>query len=68
MLVLAYHNHQAVLYPTRIRSKAVGFVYSWSRIAASLAGLAVGYPRVEAGHINLTASSFSISPRDRVTF
>jgi len=39
----AYHNYQAELYPTRIRSRAVGFVYSWSRIAAAFAGLAVGY-------------------------
>ncbi|GLQ47832.1 MFS transporter [Dyella lipolytica] len=39
----AYHNYQAELYPTRIRATAVGFVYSWSRIAAAFAGLAVGY-------------------------
>nr|WP_255436730.1 MFS transporter [Rhodanobacter sp. PCA2] len=39
----AYHNYQAELYPTRIRSRAVGFVYSWSRLAAAFAGLAVGY-------------------------
>lgn len=39
----AYHNYQAELYPTRIRSRAVGFVYSWSRIAAAFAGLAIGY-------------------------
>ncbi|WP_188794976.1 MFS transporter [Dyella nitratireducens] len=39
----AYHNYQAELYPTRIRARAVGFVYSWSRFAAAFAGLAVGY-------------------------
>jgi len=39
----AYHNYQAELYPTRIRSRAVGFVYSWSRLAAAFAGLAIGY-------------------------
>lgn len=39
----AYHNYQAELYPTRIRARAVGFVYSWSRIAAAFAGLAIGY-------------------------
>ncbi len=44
----AYHNYQAELYPTRIRSRAVGFVYSWSRLAAAFAGLAVGY-RLHAG-------------------
>lgn len=39
----AYHNYQAELFPTRIRARAVGFVYSWSRLAAAFAGLAVGY-------------------------
>ncbi|GLQ93703.1 MFS transporter [Dyella acidisoli] len=39
----AYHSYQAELYPTRIRARAVGFVYSWSRFAAAFAGLAVGY-------------------------
>ena len=38
----AYHNYQAELYPTRVRARAVGFVYSWSRLAAAFAGLAVG--------------------------
>ena len=28
--------------PTRIRSRAIGFVYSWSRLAAAFAGLIVG--------------------------
>jgi MFS transporter, putative metabolite:H+ symporter len=39
----AYHSYQAELYPTRIRARAIGFVYSWSRLAAAFAGLAVGY-------------------------
>jgi putative MFS transporter len=39
----AYHSYLAELYPTRIRARAVGFVYSWSRIAAAFAGLAIGY-------------------------
>jgi putative MFS transporter len=38
----AYHSYQAELYPTRIRAQAIGFVYSWSRIAAAFAGLAIG--------------------------
>jgi putative MFS transporter len=38
-----YHSYQAELYPTRIRARAVGFVYSWSRLAAAFGGLAVGY-------------------------
>ncbi|TCK84142.1 putative MFS transporter [Paraburkholderia sp. BL9I2N2] len=29
-----YHAYQTELYPTRIRARAVGFVYSWSRLSA----------------------------------
>ena len=29
----SYHTYQAELYPTRIRARAVGFVYSWSRLS-----------------------------------
>ncbi len=39
----SFHNYQAELYPTRIRARAIGFVYSWSRISAAFAGLAIGY-------------------------
>jgi putative MFS transporter len=38
----AYHSYQAEVYPTRVRARAIGFVYSWSRIAAAFAGLAIG--------------------------
>ncbi|MGF6598785.1 putative MFS transporter [Paraburkholderia sp. GAS448] len=30
----SYHAYQAELFPTSIRARAVGFVYSWSRISA----------------------------------
>jgi len=42
IMSFAYHGYQAELFPTRIRSRAVGFVYSWSRIAAALSGLIIG--------------------------
>ncbi|HMD72501.1 MAG TPA: MFS transporter [Steroidobacteraceae bacterium] len=42
VMSFAYHGYQAELFPTRIRSRAVGFVYSWSRLAAAFAGLIVG--------------------------
>jgi MFS transporter, putative metabolite:H+ symporter len=45
----AYHGYQAELFPTRIRSRAVGFVYSWSRIAAAFSGLIVGSLLVSGG-------------------
>jgi putative MFS transporter len=38
----AYHGYQAELFPTRIRARAVGFVYSWSRLAAAFSGLIIG--------------------------
>jgi putative MFS transporter len=45
----AYHGYQAELFPTRIRSRAVGFVYSWSRLAAAFAGLITGALLVDGG-------------------
>jgi putative MFS transporter len=30
------HNYQAELYPTRIRARGIGFVYSWSRLSGIL--------------------------------
>lgn len=45
----AYHGYQAELFPTRMRSRAVGFVYSWSRIAAAFAGLIIGDLLVTGG-------------------
>ena len=41
-LSYSFHNYQAEVFPTRIRSRAVGFVYSWSRLSAALSGLAIG--------------------------
>jgi MFS transporter, putative metabolite:H+ symporter len=42
IMSFAYHGYQAELYPTRIRSRAVGFVYSWSRLAGAFAGIIIG--------------------------
>ncbi len=33
-----FHSYQAELYPTRIRARAVGFVFSWSRVSAIFIG------------------------------
>jgi putative MFS transporter len=43
LMSYSFHNYQAELFPTRIRSRAVGFVYSWSRLSAALSGLVVAY-------------------------
>jgi putative MFS transporter len=37
----AFHNYQGELFPTRIRARAVGFVYSWSRVSAAFASLMI---------------------------
>lgn len=37
----AFHAYQAELYPTRVRARAVGFVYSWSRFSSIFAGFLV---------------------------
>jgi putative MFS transporter len=44
-----FHGYQAEQYPTRIRARAVGFVYSWSRVSAALAGLLIGFFLREGG-------------------
>lgn len=45
----AFHNYQAELFPTRIRARAVGFVYSWSRLSAAFGGLLIGFFLREGG-------------------
>jgi MFS transporter, putative metabolite:H+ symporter len=40
---IAVHAYMAEIYPTRIRARAVGFVYSWSRFAAIFTGFIVAY-------------------------
>jgi putative MFS transporter len=41
LLSYAYHAYQAELFPTRIRARAVGFVYSWSRISTALSSFVI---------------------------
>ncbi len=48
-LSFALHNYQGELFPTRIRGRAVGFVYSWSRLSAAFAGLLIGFFLREGG-------------------
>jgi MFS transporter, putative metabolite:H+ symporter len=42
-LVSIFHPYAAELFPTRIRSQAVGFTFSWSRISSILVGYAVTF-------------------------
>jgi MFS transporter, putative metabolite:H+ symporter len=48
-LSFALHNYQGELFPTRIRGRAVGFVYAWSRASAAFAGLLIGFFLREGG-------------------
>jgi MFS transporter, putative metabolite:H+ symporter len=43
LLSYSFHNYQSELFSTRIRSRAIGFVYSWSRLSAALSGLVVAF-------------------------
>ncbi len=43
VLSFAFHAYQSELYPTRIRARAVGFVYSWSRLSAVLVSFMIAF-------------------------
>jgi putative MFS transporter len=43
LLSYAYHAYQAELYPVAIRARAVGFVYSWSRLSTVFTSLMIGF-------------------------
>jgi MFS transporter, putative metabolite:H+ symporter len=43
ILSSAFHTYQAELYPTRIRARAVGFVYSWSRLSVVFSSFAIAF-------------------------
>lgn len=42
-LSYSFHAYQAELYPTRIRARAVGFVYSWSRFSTIFVGFMIAF-------------------------
>jgi MFS transporter, putative metabolite:H+ symporter len=42
-LSYSFHAYQAELYPTRIRSRAIGFVYSWSRFSTIFVGFMIAF-------------------------
>jgi putative MFS transporter len=39
----SFHNYQAELFPTRMRARAVGFVYSWSRFSTIFSGFIIAF-------------------------
>ncbi len=48
-LSFTFHNYQAELFPTRVRARAVGFVYAWGRASAAFVGLLIGFFFSEGG-------------------
>ncbi len=55
VMSFAFHSYQAELYPTRIRARAVGFVYSWSRLVGAFAGLIIAL-LLDAGGVPFVAA------------
>ncbi|MHB2211773.1 MFS transporter [Methylobacterium sp. CM6257] len=45
----SFHAYQAELFPTGIRARAVGFVYSWSRFSAIFTGFVIAFVLRETG-------------------
>jgi len=43
LLGYSSHAYQAELFPTRIRARAVGFVYSWGRLSTAFTSLVIGF-------------------------
>ncbi len=43
ILSFTFHAYQSELFPTRIRARAVGFVYSWSRLSAVFASFMIAF-------------------------
>jgi putative MFS transporter len=39
----SFHTYQSELFPTRVRARAVGFVYSWSRLSAIFSSFFIGF-------------------------
>ena len=72
----SFHNYQGEVFPTRIRARAVGFVYSWSRVSAATAALIInallhrgGAPAVSgfiaAAMLVMTVTIGAFGPRTR---
>ena len=49
VLSYSFHGYQTELFPTRVRARAVGFTYSFSRISAVFASFIIGFFLQTAG-------------------
>jgi putative MFS transporter len=43
LLSYSFHAYQAELFPTRIRARAIGFVYSWSRLSTIFTSFMIAF-------------------------
>jgi putative MFS transporter len=43
ILSFAFHAYQTELFPTRVRARAVGFTYSWSRLSAVFVSFMIAF-------------------------
>jgi MFS transporter, putative metabolite:H+ symporter len=42
-MAFGFHAYQSEVFPTRVRARAVGFVYSWSRVSAIFSGFMIAF-------------------------
>jgi putative MFS transporter len=49
LMSFAYHTYQSELFPTAIRARGVGFVYSFSRLSAIFSGYLIAFTLARAG-------------------
>jgi putative MFS transporter len=52
-LSYAYHAYQTEVFPTQIRARAAGLVYSMSRVSATFSGFIVAFTLREAGTVGV---------------
>jgi putative MFS transporter len=43
VMAYSFHAYQSELYPTRVRARAVGFTYSWSRFSTIFIGFIIAF-------------------------
>jgi len=50
LLSYSYHAYQAEVFPTAIRARGVGFVYSFSRLSTIFTSFAIGWLSTQFGN------------------
>lgn len=55
LMSVSYHAYQTEVFPTRVRSRAAGLVYSFSRIGAALSGFLIAFLLRDFGVVGVFA-------------